>query len=318
MNNFQNIKKYPMFALNKTLTSMHNVIDNIMDNVIEKKKDNLDIDLDYILSKKEIKKEYDSDTMDESEVDENELENFTNYIDFSQKIFMNKNSIFTKFSWNGSEFIDRWELQRTINYDKASCIANEMIRYYKKNKEFLFTDPIHIAQIRNENSENNNKYYIIDGQHRLEAIIAIYKCNKYPIQKVPCIIWIVLDDNEIDELFDKINNRIFMDSTKLMKNKLIILCNLMEEKWNKDIWGERRPKINKELFIDKIRINDDCYKLSVEDIIEKISKINNELRILPRQERGGNLTIKLHEKAEDIDFFLGIDKKLQWIDKIKI
>jgi hypothetical protein len=320
MNSFQNIKKYPMFAINKTLTSMHNVIDNIMDNVVDKNKDNLDIDLDYILSKKEIKKEYDSDTMEESEVevDENEFENFTNYIDFSQKIFMNKNSIFTKFSWNGAEFIDRWELQRTINYDKASCIANEMIRYYKKNKEFLFTDPIHIAQIRNENSENNNKYYIIDGQHRLEAIIAIYKCNKYPIQKVPCIIWIVLDDNEIDELFDKINNRIFMDSTKLMKNKLIILCNLMEEKWNKDIWGERRPRINKELFIDKIRINDDCYKLSAEDIIEKISKINNELRILPRQERGGNLTIKFHEKAEDIDFFLGIDKKLQWIEKIKI
>ena len=47
-------------------------------------------------------------------------------------------------------------------------------------------------------------------------------------------------------------------------------------------------------------------------------KINNNLRILPRQERGGNLTIKIHEKAEDIDFFLGIDKKLDWIDKIKI
>ena len=38
-----------------------------------------------------------------------------------------------------------------------------------------------------------------------------------------------------------------------MKNKLIILCNLMEEKWNKDIWGERRPKINKELFIDTLK-----------------------------------------------------------------
>jgi hypothetical protein len=82
--------------------------------------------------------------------------------------------------------------------------------------------------------------------------------------------------------------------------------------------GERRPRISKELFIDKIRNNDDCYKLSAEEIIGKIVKINNDLRILPRQERGGNLTIKIHEKAEEIDFFLGIDKKLDWIDKIKI
>jgi hypothetical protein len=109
-----------------------------------------------------------------------------------------------------------------------------------------------------------------------------------------------------------------MDSTKLMKNKLILTCNMMEEKWNKDIWGERRPRISKELFIDKIRNNDDCYKLSAEEILCKIIKINNDLRKLPRQERGGNLTIKIHEKAEEIDFFLGIDKKLDWIDKIQI
>jgi hypothetical protein len=319
MNSFHNLtKNYPMFSLNKTISSMNTIID--------KNKDCLDIDLDYILSKKEMKKEkhkeYDCDMMEEGNSDIEEInidiEDFTYYIDYSQKISMNSNSIFTKFSWNGAELIDRWELQRTIDYDKASGIANEMIRYYKKNKEFLFTDPIHIGQIRNEELENNNKYYIIDGQHRLEAIIAIYKCNKYPIQKVPCIIWVVRNDNDIDELFDKINNRIFMDSTKLMKNKLILTCNLMEEKWNKDIWGERRPRISKELFIDKIRNNDDCYKLSAEEIIAKIVKINNNLRILPRQERGGNLTIKIHEKAEDIDFFLGIDKKLDWIDKIKI
>ena len=309
MNSFQNLKNYPLFTINKTITSMNNMMD--------KNKNNLDIDLDYILSKKKVKDEnYDCDSM--GEIDENnEYLDFTNYIDYSQKIFMNKNSTFTKFSWNGAELIDRWELQRTIDYDKASGIANDMIRYYKKNKEFLFTDPLHIAQIKNEELENNNKYYIIDGQHRLEAIIAIYKCNKYPIQKVPCIIWAVIDDNEIDELFDKINNRIFMDSSKLMKNKLILLCNLMEEKWNKDIWGERRPRINKELFIDKIRKNDDCYKLSAEEIISRIVKINNEFRILPRKERGGNLTIKIHEKAEDIDFFLGIDKKIDWIDKIR-
>jgi len=257
MNSFHNLtKNNPIFSINNTKSSIKTFFDN-------KNKDSLDVDLEYIISKKEIKNEYDCDAMEEgdSDIEDINLEDFTNYIDYSQKIFMNSNSMFTKFSWNGAEFIDRWELQRTIDYDKASGIANEMIRYYKKNKEFLFTDPIHIGQIKNEELENNNKYYIIDGQHRLEAIIAIYKCNKYPIQKVPCIIWSVKNDDEIDELFDKINNRIYMDSTKLMKNKLILTCNMMEEKWNKDIWGERRPKISKELFIDKIRNNDDCYKL---------------------------------------------------------
>jgi len=318
MNSFHNLtKNNPIFSINNSKSTIKTFFD--------KNKDSLDMDLDYIITKKEIKKDYDCDAMEEGDSDiegnsdlEVDIEDFTNYIDYSQKISMTSFSVFAKFSWNGAELIDRWELQRTIDYDKASGIANEMIRYYKKNKEFLFTDPIHIGQIKNEELENHNKYYIIDGQHRLEAIIAIYKCNKYPIQKVPCIIWSVKNDDEIDELFDKINNRIYMDSTKLMKNKLILTCNMMEEKWNKDIWGERRPRINKELFIDKIRNNDDCYKLSAEEIIGKIIKINNDLRILPRQERGGNLTIKIHEKAEEIDFFLGIDKKLDWIDKIKI
>ena len=318
MNSFHNLtKNNPIFSINNSKSTIKTFFDK------NKDKDSLDMDLEYIISKKEKKneiKEYDCDAMEEgeSDIEETDLEDFTNYIDYSQKINMTSSSVFTKISWNGAEFIDRWELQRTIDYDKASGIANEMIRYYKKNKEFLFTDPIHIGQIKNEELENNNKYYIIDGQHRLEAIIAIYKCNKYPIQKVPCIIWSVKNDDEIDELFDKINNRIYMDSTKLMKNKLIITCNMMEEKWNKDIWGERRPRISKELFIDKIRNNDDCYKLSAEEITAKIVKINNDLRILPRQERGGNLTIKIHEKAEEIDFFLGIDKKLDWINKIKI
>jgi hypothetical protein len=131
MNSFQNLKNYPLFSLNKTISSMNTIIDN--------NKNSLDIDLDYILSKKEkkeIKKEYDCDMMEEgdSDIEEIDTEDFTNYIDFSQKISMTSTSLFTKFSWNGAELIDRWELQRTIDYDKASGIANEMIRYYKKNK----------------------------------------------------------------------------------------------------------------------------------------------------------------------------------------
>jgi hypothetical protein len=241
-----------------------------------------------------------------------EEDTFTNYIDKEQQIVISSNCIFTKFSWNGAELIDRWELQRTINKKKVISIAKDMIKYYKKNDEFIYMDPIHIAHV-------GEKYYIVDGQHRLVAFIKIYNINKFPIQKIPCIIWTLTSNEEIDDLFDKINNRLMIDKNKLMKHKLILLLNLMETKWNDDIWGERRPRINKELFIEKIRNNDNCYKLDAEEIMEQIVKINNSIRLKKRNDRyTSKLSTLIHNKTEELDFFLGIDKELGWIDDISL
>jgi len=133
MNSFHNItKNNPIFSINNNKSSIKTFFDN-------KNKDSLDIDLDYIISKKELKKDYDCDAMQEgnsdlegdSDIDMFDIEDFTNYIDYSQKISMTSTSVFTKFSWNGAELIDRWELQRTIDYDKASGIANDIIKRIK-------------------------------------------------------------------------------------------------------------------------------------------------------------------------------------------
>lgn len=242
--------------------------------------------------------------------DGNIEDTFTNYIDNNQQIVISSKCVFKKFSWNGAELIDRWELQRTIDKKKVILIAKDMIKYYKKNNEFVYMDPIHIAHF-------GEKYYVIDGQHRLVALIKIYNINKFPIQKIPCMIWNVKSDEEIDNLFDTINNRLVIDKNKLMKHKLLLLLDLMETKWNNDIWGERRPRINKDLFIEKIRNNDNCYKLDAEEIMEQITKINNNIRLKKRQDRhSSKLSVLIHNKTEELDFFLGIDKELGWIDDI--
>lgn len=94
-----------------------------------------------------------------------------------------------------------------------------------------------------------------------------------------------------------------VDKNKLMKHKLILLLNLMETKWNNDIWGERRPRINKELFIEKIRNNDNCYKLDAEEIMEQIVKINNSIRLKKRNDRyTSKLSTLIHNKTEELDF----------------
>lgn len=262
----------------------------------------------------EIKENNGSEQIDKiDEMDETNIEdNFANYIIGTSMKKYTSNSEFIRFGWNGIDLLDRWELQRKVNMDHATKLAYSMRTDYKIHKEFISYDPIHIGKI-----ENESPYYVLDGQHRLEAYNYFYQKNEYPIQQIPAIIWYVKNQSEFVNIFHKINDRISIDKLKLVQIKLLEIIAALEDKYGKSIWGLNRPKINKDIFIDKLKDTDFIHKLTTDEILNALFKINDKIRGLPRNSRVipkcGN---EIHHKAENLDFFLGLDKQMSWISNI--
>lgn len=225
----------------------------------------------------------------------------------------NSKAIMCYYLWSGSEELDRWELNRKINEEHVQKIYKQMALDYQKTNEFIFYEPVHLA------IKTNSVFYVIDGQHRLLACAKLYKKNKYPIQQIPCVIWFPKSDEEFIEIFDKINSRTPMDKTKLFNYKINELIIWFDKTWgNKySIWGKTRPKINKDLMVVKMRESDSIHKLETDQIIEIIKKINEKIRGTSRNKRCKKaVSDSVHNNAETINFFLGYDKELGWIEDI--
>lgn len=228
-------------------------------------------------------------------------------------IRFNDKSILCYFYWSGIAELERWELNRKVIREQVIKIYKSMKSDYKTKGNFTFYEPVHLAM------KKDNICYVIDGQHRLLACNELCKKNKYPIQRIPCILWFPDDEDDFIEIFDKINTRTPMDKNKLFNYKIKDINKWLEQKYG-DIWGKLRPKINKDTFVEKMRENEYIHKMETLQIIECIEKINIGLRKLPRNKRcvGASLTESIHNKAEDMDFFLGYDKEMNWIYDVRI
>jgi hypothetical protein len=283
-----------------------------------------DDDLDNIESDNDLN---DLDDSDDESIDLEKMginKNFANYdseliskyIVQSEITKFNSKSISCRYLWSGVEDLDRWELNRKINSEHVKKIYKEMVNDYEKTNEFIFYEPVHLAL------KKNSIFYVIDGQHRLLACAKLYKKNKYPIQQIPCVLWFPKTEEEFIEIFDKINSRTPLDKTKLFNYKINEIIGLIDKTWNKDkktqLWGKTRPKINKDLFVEKMRESDSVHKLDTAIIMNEIKKINSKIRGLPRNKRCAKKSVSdsVHNHAESIDFFLGYDKELRWIDNI--
>ncbi len=306
---------------NSTLKAKTNIIivdnENDIEPIIKVSKFNKNIneDNDDIKNKEEICNEDNEDITNKEELINKDFEekivpdNFQNYIIPESVQVYTKNAEFCRFNWNGIEFLDRWELQRKVDIRHATELAKSLKADHIKYGEFIFYDPVHIGK-----KANDDKYYVLDGQHRLEAYQYFYERNIYPIQQIPAILWYANNEEQFIELFYKINSRLNIDKLKLIQIKLLEIFEGMEKKYGKNIWGINRPKINKDLFTQKLRNSESVHNSSTEEILTNLFKINENLRKLPRSLRiKPNCTTNVHNSAETMDFFLGLDKKMEWL-----
>ena len=166
--------------------------------------------------------------------------------------------------------------QRLQLKDKINDIVEYQIDLHKKRNAFLFSPPIHIEKL-------NDELYLIDGQHRYEAIKQLYYkgyTNFY--------IWVEeVIVNNMEEM--KENYKMINYNTPLPEFPQTIDKRIPEQAFThfqlkyKTIWGKasarkpRRPHINQNRFQEALGYLTD--KLNIQkynDLIELIDKENTK------------------------------------------
>jgi len=213
----------------------------------------------------------------------------------------------------------RWELNREIDNNHVKELYEIYSRNLKEGKNIPFYDNIHVAY-----NKDTDELKILEGQHRITAI-GLLLIEKQNIEfKFPLVLWFVDDDNDMMHLLHIINNRKIFEIEKHVSYELSDILTEFSNRFHYmdgskkcDFWGKLRPHIDKDKFILKIRAKLDHINAnyqSVSQLIDKLEKINLNIRQFTRKTRGGSKMT--NDKAEKWNFFLGMDKDMEWINEI--
>lgn len=263
----------------------------------------------------------------ESEESEDEEETYSeNILDYANGRLLKKNptQYHAIISSNSLELVKKWALNRKIN----DSYVNELKKVYIQDIIQLgyprLLDPIHISTYIDSNEDNI--YEIIDGQHRYKALYELHddQTLNLDIFDVSIELHLVKSEEEKMELFDKINRRKQINREDLIDYKIPIFIDKLAEYWkennNFEIYGTQRPRINKSVLESKMKTcMDKLDKYKIIDLMDIFFQINKDIGKLPRKHRCGKIgtaSRKMHDRTDDIKFYLGMDNKLGWLDKI--
>lgn len=174
------------------------------------------------------------------------------------------------------EVNDSTNIQRPLMEDKILEIYNSQKNEYEKNGGILLLDALSLCKYK-------NKYYLIDGQHRLAALVKLQK-EGYKLPKIFCLSTNVNNEMELKQIFKYVNNRspisdiyfeeICGESKRIIEN----LVNMLEKKYTKQIFrnnsmNPRAPHTSRSRISDALNSCNFCDALiwkkfdNVEDIM---------------------------------------------------
>ena len=102
---------------------------------------------------------------------------------------------------------------------------NDMIKRYKKNKDYLIFKNKIVIGVVSKDFKENQILYVVDGQHRIELAIQLYQNNNIHDSLIFCY-YEIENDKEMKKLFKEIN----IDSFK--NNKYINLPEFKESMYD--------------------------------------------------------------------------------------
>ena len=258
--------------------------------------------------------EEDDDYLSSEEVSES-LKDYIN--EDTITYFSNKKKYFCLIKSSGLQHIEKWELNRKLNNNRVEKLYTVINSNLETDNDINMHEPLHIAFNSDEDT-----YKLVDGQHRYAAVSKLYDENKYAIFDVPCVVHVVTCEKEMMDLLQEINNRLPLSKEEFIKYKIPLIIDFISKKWSKDSWtpfGKNRPSINKDKFEKKLKeYETELEKISLEKISLRLEKINMNIRKLPRSKRviGKNIRKNVNDKADTYDFFLGLDKEMNWFKYI--
>ena len=193
--------------------------------------------------------------------------------------------------------------QRSIDTNHVNKMVEYQNNYYKKYNEYFFPNPIIIGILE-------NKYYILDGQHRLRTIKQLtHDC------KISCSLVKTNNQEELNEYLKLINTnkpyvQVKNDSIKKIENYLLTNYKTYSKNTNEP----RIPNFNSNNIV---KILNDEYKDTVIDsdlFIEHFEKLNTFIQIKYKNMKISETHYKLCvNRNKDKPFYVGCIPYNRWI-----
>jgi len=216
--------------------------------------------------------------------------------------------------------------QRIKDKEHLEDIYNGILQYYSINKEVFLPNLISLAQ----NDKNPNKMIVLDGQHRMGAITKLVK--EYPeisLLTVRTDVYRVENDEEAREIYNIINSskKVELYTGNIAPYIIPTIKDYFEKRFERYCKKTQNPKglnINLDQLDRRIQAYDLIEKTgvcldSVDNIIDSIRELNNfyssqTIDTLISYGHKENILKEIKESNED--FYLGLYKKHEWIEKI--
>ena len=205
------------------------------------------------------------------------------------------------------------DIQRIIDNNKVNEIVEFQDKCIVNDENFKFE--LGILQV----CILQNKYYLIDGQHRYKAMMKIFE--KYKINFKCFVQYITVDSyEELKECFKLINQNTELPDIEFDNNEpkdiATVICNHFQNKYNKKIWSKgntkpKRPYISFKHFqeavvflIKQLPNNNN----NTEQIIDIIENKNNDISNFERDAFKKDITDSMYNTAKENNFYLGLYK----------
>lgn len=206
-----------------------------------------------------------------------------------------------------------WAYNRKLNHEHIAQLEKDII----KDKHFIGSVKIM--------KDNDDKYCIFDGQHRINAIKNIMKTNSKFDMDVLVELYKVdnMNSNEAILLFKRANNVKnveFSDTPNELVcqiiNKLILeYPGMIIDVANKRI---NRPRIDKQVLYQKLLevITNTANDTTANTVVENIIQINNKYGMYSFDiYKKFGVSLGIYKKAQQNGFYLGLDN-LQWVTSL--
>ena len=219
------------------------------------------------------------------------------------------------------------ECQRLLDNSHVNDIIGFQNKHLKENGDFFFPNAITFAEL-------NGKFYVIDGQHRLECIDILSRQHPEHVFNMFCDVYIIDNENELDRKYQALNENkkvCLPDDFEVYKNfskkiEEYISCNYsvyFSRSDRPNIPHFKMEKLSRKLNDSKLNIvgrsrND--YRL----FLDEMGKLNLFYQRCYSNENvsryfSNNIEKyikKCQDKQSSKPWVLGIYKQFEWIDRI--
>jgi hypothetical protein len=219
--------------------------------------------------------------------------------------------------------------QRLKDKEHLEDIYNGILQYYLFHKEIFLPNLVSLASI-NHKDNKKDKMIILDGQHRMGALSKLVK--EYPETSeliVRTDIYYVENDEEAREIYNIINSskKVELYTGNIAPYVIPVIKEYFEKRFERYCKKTQNPKgvnINLEQLdkriqaynlIDKAGISLD----TIDTLIEHIKELNHFYSLQSIEtlvSYGHKETLVKELKESNDDFYLGLYKKYEWIERI--